>query len=88
MFCRAQRIAGGRVHDDYTGAGGSGLVDVVGTDTGADNGLQVAVAVEYVGCELHAAAADRSVKLVERVAQLVAFQSGADFVFETFCRFE
>ena len=76
-------LPAGGVHYDDAGAGGGLLVDVVGADAGADDRLQAAIAVEHVGHQLDAAAADRAVEFVESIAEVVAFEAGANFVFKT-----
>ena len=77
---RAGRVAGRRVHHDDAGPRGGRLVDVVGADAGSDDRLEAGVAFEHLGRELHAAAADGPVELRQRGLQVVALESGADFV--------
>ena len=63
---RAQRVAGRRVHHHDAQPGGGLRVDVVGADAGADDGLEPMIALQHVGRDLHAAAADRAVELGQR----------------------
>ena len=80
MLGRAERVAGRRVHHHDAEPRGGGVVDVVGADAGPHDRLQPAVALERLGRDLHAAAADGAVELGQGLAQVVALEAGADFV--------
>ena len=56
-------------------------VDVVDADAGPGDGPQPRVALQGVGGDFHAAAADGAVGLGQGVVQIVALQPGADFHF-------
>ena len=76
-------VAAGRVHHDDALLGGGLDVDVVHADAGPRDRPEPGVAVEHVGGDLHAAAADGAVGLQQGLAQVVALQAGADFHVQT-----
>ncbi len=80
---RADRVAGRRVHhDDALAAWRLLAIDVVDAHAGPHDRLQTPVAFQRLGRDLHAAAADRAVELGQRLAQFLALQARADFVFD------
>ena len=70
----------GSVHHDNAVPRGGGLVDVVGSDTGAHDRSQAATALQRLGRDLHAAATDGSVEFGQGLAQFRALEPGADLV--------
>lgn len=80
MLGGAERVAGGRVHDDDAEARRGFFVDVVGADAGAGDGAETFVAFEYVAADGDAATADRAVGLGEGFFEVGAFEAGFDFV--------
>ena len=83
VFRRAQRVAGRRVHDHDAVTCGRSLVDVVGADAGPHDRAQATIALQRLRGDLHAAAADRAVRLGQRLAEFVTLQAGANLVLDT-----
>ena len=79
-------VAAGRVHHDDSQPGSGVFVDVVGADAGADDSAEPRVAFERLGGDFDAASDDRAVELVQRVAEVLALQPGADFIFDASSR--
>ncbi len=66
MLRRAERVAGGRVHDDDAQSRSGFFIDVVGADAGPDDRFEAMVACQGVGGDLHAATTNGAVEFGER----------------------
>ncbi len=84
MFCCADRVTGGRVHDHDAFACRGFLIDVVGTNTGSRDGRQSRVALQRFSRNFHSTSANRAVESFQSLTKLFARQSCFDFKFNPF----
>ena len=70
------------MHDHYTPSRRRSLVDVICTHAGANDGAQAAISLENCLRDLDATATDRTIGLVEGLAQLIALQTRPHLKFD------